>query len=590
MRRKGPILGFGAGNWLVLAALAGLLIVVVHQLTQLQRERLRATVAEQARDDIELIRASVQKALHEQDYQSIEPIVRQWGRGRGDIQEIRLVAANGFVIARYQRERPAAKVLQLTEKIPHFYKGHAILDLSKDLAPVEEDIAQWRIGLAGGAGVIAFIFWLLLWTNHLRKREALMLRRRNDELKQAETRMQDAFLELERGRHYLKHTLDSIASILVGVDADDRITQWNKRAEETTHIEAEDALGLPFTELLPQLREQTEQVRQAIAGQQERTQRITRVSGGMVHYYKVVVSPLPAAAGPGAIIRVDDISRQVRFEQMMVQSEKMNSLGGLATGVAHEINNPLSGVLQNCQNMLRRLSTDLPANQKVADAVGIDLERMQEYLEQREIPQFLYLARDAAERASRIVNDLFAFSQRNPGGFEKVSATDLLETTLRLASSDYEMNRQTDFTRLEIVRDFAGDVPLLHCDRTRIEQVLLNLIKNAAQAMALANTPTPRRITLRTRWESEFGLLVVEDNGPGMSDDIQRRAFEPFFTTKAPGAGTGLGLAVAYFIVTQQHGGSIDLATAPGKGSRFSVRLPFTPDRAGKTPGFSPAR
>ncbi len=590
MRRKGPILGFGAGNWLVLAALAGLLIVVVHQLTQLQQERLRATVAEQARDDIELIRASVQKALHEQDYQSIEPIVRQWGRGRGDIQEIRLVAANGFVIARYQRERPAAKVLQLTERIPHFYKGHAILDLSKDLAPVEEDIAQWRIGLAGGAGVIAFIFWLLLWTNHLRKREALVLRRRSDELEQTETQLQKVSLELERDRHYLKQTLDSIPSILVGVDVDDRITQWNKGAEKTTHIEAEDALGLPFTELLPQLQEQAEQVRQAIAGQQECTQRITRVSGGMVHYYRVAISPLSAAAGPGAVIRVDDFNRQVRFEQMMVQSEKITSLGGLAASVAHEINSPLSGVLQNCQNILRRLSTDLPANRQVAGAVDIDLERLQEYLERRQIPQFLDMVRDAAERASRIINDLLAFSRRNPEGFEKVSVTDLLETTLRLASSDYEMNRQTDFTRLEIVRDFAGDVPLLHCDRTRIEQVLLNLIKNAAQAMALADTPAPRRITLHAHREGELGLLVVEDNGPGMSDEIQRRAFEPFFTTKAPGTGTGLGLAVAHFIVTQQYGGSIDLATAPGKGSRFSVRLPFTPDRAVETPGFSPAR
>jgi signal transduction histidine kinase len=259
---------------------------------------------------------------------------------------------------------------------------------------------------------------------------------------------------------------------------------------------------------------------------------------------------------------------------------------GLAAGVAHEINNPLSGVLQNCQNLRRRLSTDLQANRQVASAVGIDLERLHEYLRRRKIPQFLDMVKDAAERASRIINDFLVFGRRNPEGFEKVSVTDLLETTLRLASSDYEMKRQTDFNRLEIVRDFAGGLPLLHCERSRIEQVLLNLIRNAAQAMALADTSAPRRITLRARRDGERALLEVEDNGPGMSDDIQRRAFEPFFTTKALGAGAGLGLSVVYFIVTQQHGGSIDIASTPSKGSRFSIRLPFTPDPPGKAPGF----
>ena len=583
---KGPTSGFGTGNWLVLAAIVGLLAAVWLQLTQLERERLRAAVGEQARDDIQLIRVAVHSALQKQDYQSIDPMLQQWGRSREDTLEIRLVAANGFVIARYQRGGPAGEVLQLSEKIPRSYKGHATLELSKDLAPLEEDVARRQIGLAGGTGIVAFVFWLLLWTNQLRKRETLGLRLRSEALDQAEARLQDAALELERGRHYLKHTLDSIPSILVGVDADSRITQWNKGAEDATHIEAEDALGLPFTELLPQLREQAEQVRQALAGQEERTQRITRVSGGMVHYYRVVISPLPDSAGPGAIIRLDDIGQRVRFEQMMVQSEKMTSMGGLAAGVAHEINNPLSGVLQNCQNLRRRLSTDLQANRQVASTVGIDLERLHEYLRRRKIPQFLDMVKDAAERASRIINDLLVFGRRNPEGFEKVSVTDLLETTLRLASSDYEMRRQTDFNRLEIVRDFAGGLPLLHCERSRIEQALLNLIRNAAQAMALADTPARRRITLRARRDGERALLEVEDNGPGMSDNIRRRAFEPFFTTKAPGAGAGLGLSVVYFIVTQQHGGSIDIASTPSKGSRFSIRLPFTPDPPGKAPGF----
>ena len=318
--RKGPTPAFNTASWLVLAAIAGLLAVAVLQLTQLQRERLRTAAEEQARDDIQLIGASVHRAMDKQDYQSIDRILRQWGRVREDTQEIRLIAANGFVIARFLHDRSAGEVLQLAEKIPHFYKDLATLELSKDLAPLEEDVARLQIGLAAGAGVVAVTFWLLLWINQARKRGALMLRLRNEALDQTEARLQDAALELKRGRHYLKHTLDFIPSIVVGVADDGCITQWNKGAEDATHIEAEDALGLPFTELLSQLREQAEQVRQAIAGRQEHIQRITHVSGGMVHYYRVVISPLSDSAGSGAIIRIDDISQRVRFEQMMVES------------------------------------------------------------------------------------------------------------------------------------------------------------------------------------------------------------------------------------------------------------------------------
>ncbi|MFO1420366.1 MAG: ATP-binding protein, partial [Candidatus Competibacteraceae bacterium] len=111
------------------------------------------------------------------------------------------------------------------------------------------------------------------------------------------------------------------------------------------------------------------------------------------------------------------------------------------------------------------------------------------------------------------------------------------------------------------------------CDKTEIEQVILNLLKNAAQAMAEDGTPSPT-ITLRVRYETDYVLIEVIDNGPGMDEKTLKRIFEPFFTTKEVGSGTGLGLSVSYFIVTEQHNGRLSAMSKPGQGARFSIRLP----------------
>jgi signal transduction histidine kinase len=125
------------------------------------------------------------------------------------------------------------------------------------------------------------------------------------------------------------------------------------------------------------------------------------------------------------------------------------------------------------------------------------------------------------------------------------------------------------------VRDYDPELETLVCDHTEIEQVLLNLIKNAAQAMADGGTPHPHRIILRTRRQDAYGVIEVQDNGPGMDKQTQRRVFEPFFTTKAVGAGTGLGLSVSYFIVTEQHKGTLGVTSHPGQGTCFTIRLPL---------------
>ncbi len=389
------------------------------------------------------------------------------------------------------------------------------------------------------------------------------------------TEQKQAKEEVARMRLYLKNIIDSMPSMLIGVDPWGYITVLNQPAEQAGGLSWEAAQGRFFGDVFPLLEGQFEQVRQAIRhGRPIKTPRMTLESAGEMHYADVMVYPLMADNASGAVIRVDDVTARVRIESMMVQTEKMLSVGGLAAGMAHEINNPLGAILQGSQNILRRIGPDLSQNRSAADALGVDLNQLNRYLQERGILRFLEGIREAGTRAAKIVADMLSFSRRSESRFAPVDVEDMLETVLRLAASDYDLKKKYDFKRIRIERDYDPALRLLYCDKTEIEQVILNLLKNAAQAMAEEGAPAPA-ITLRTLREPEHALVEVIDNGPGMDDNTLKRIFEPFFTTKEVGAGTGLGLSVSYFIVTEQHNGRLSVASKPGQGTRFSIRLPL---------------
>jgi PAS domain S-box-containing protein len=371
--------------------------------------------------------------------------------------------------------------------------------------------------------------------------------------------------------------IDSMPSMLVAVDQDGRITQWNAVAAQTTGVSAQQAVGHQVADFLPIDETQADQIRKAITGGKPvKAERLPVTLAGETRIVDALVYPLIADGTVGAVIRLDDVTDRVRMQEMMVQTEKMLSVGGLAAGMAHEINNPLGAILQSCQNIQRRFSGELPANLKAAAELDLDLERVNQYLEQRNILQFLHRIQEAGTRAAKIVNDMLAFSRRSELHYEPINLAELLETTVRLASSDYDLKQAYDIKLVEIKRDFDPDIGFIECDKTEIEQVILNLIVNAAQAMATNPAQEkPPRITLRTRLEQDYARIEVMDNGPGMDEQTRRRIFEPFYTTKEVGVGTGLGLSVSYFIIYDQHKGSMQVESEPGEGARFIIRLPL---------------
>jgi len=269
------------------------------------------------------------------------------------------------------------------------------------------------------------------------------------------------------------------------------------------------------------------------------------------------------------------ITQRRRMEELIIQSEKMLSVGGLAAGMAHEINNPLAGILQNVQVIENRIRSDLPKNICTAEGIGISMTDINRYLVERDIFNMIEAISESGKRAARIVNNMLNFSRKTTSQFAPHDIHELLEQTLELAGNKYDLKKRFDFRGIEIIRDFDPNLPKISCEGTKIQQVLLNLFGNAAQALAGMQNNEPSRIILKTRQEAGMAAIEIADNGPGMNEDVRRRVFEPFFTTKSVGDGTGLGLSVSYFIITQNHQGTMTAASLPGKGAVFTIKLPI---------------
>jgi len=391
------------------------------------------------------------------------------------------------------------------------------------------------------------------------------------------TERKQAESEVRRAQDYIRNILDSMPSVLIGVDPQGLVTHWNKAAEDIVGVTAGQALGRPLEEVFPRLFSLMETIRSAMRERKPR-----RIEREMFYaenergYQDVMIYPLVSNGGEGAVVRVDDVTHRVQIEEMMVQSEKMVSVGSLAAGMAHEINNPLSGILQSAQVVISHLSPDVLANKVAAEASGCTMESIRTYAEKRKIFSFLEGIRESGLRAAHIVSNMLEFSRKSQSQHSSTDINTLLDKAVELAFYDYDLKKKYDFKQVHIVREYDLDLPEVSCTRTEIEQVILNLLKNATQAMALQeNRATLPTIILRTARDGDGLRIEVEDNGPGMPESVRKRIFEPFFTTKLVGKGTGLGLSVSYFIVVTNHGGRFDVQSQPGKGTRFIMHLPF---------------
>ncbi|MEJ2156535.1 MAG: PAS domain S-box protein [Desulfobacteraceae bacterium] len=387
--------------------------------------------------------------------------------------------------------------------------------------------------------------------------------------------------EIRKLRNYLSNIINSMPSLIVGVDRKCSVTQWNKTAEKATGISAEDARSKIISDVLPQMAFEKGKIIQSIQTRQinQENNKPFKAQTEM-RYVDVTIFPLIANGVEGAVIRIDDVTDNVRLEEIMVQSEKMVSVGGLAAGMAHEINNPLAGMIQTANIMKSRLADlQIPANLRVAEEIGIPMEHIKTFMQKRDILRMLEAINESGRRVADIVDNMLSFARKTEATFSYHHPAQLMDKTLELAVTDYDLKKQYDFKTIQIIKKYENNLPMLHCEGAKIQQVLLNILRNGAQAMQAEHTEKDAApsFILRLSVETDTNMLKIEieDNGPGMDKPTQSRIFEPFFTTKPVGVGTGLGLSVSYFIITQNHGGTMDVASILGKGSTFIIRLPL---------------
>ena len=275
-----------------------------------------------------------------------------------------------------------------------------------------------------------------------------------------------------------------------------------------------------------------------------------------------------------AVIR--DISLKRQNQEIIIQNEKMLSVGGLAAGMAHEINNPLAGLMQTVNVIAQRLdpSANMKANIQAAEKAGITMDDLRKYIELRNIPDMIANVGESGKRIALIVENILSFSRKSIDERSTNNIVDIIEKSIELASTDYDLKKNYDFKKIAIKKEYEPDIPEIPCERTKIQQVLLNILKNGAQAMTEGEINNPE-IKIKVHKDQERGIVIeIGNNGPEMDDEIKRRVFEPFYTTKPVGVGTGLGLSVSYFIIKENHGGDLFVESEPGQGVKFVIILP----------------
>jgi len=393
------------------------------------------------------------------------------------------------------------------------------------------------------------------------------------ELEESKSTVEDSNVSLKA---MLSKIIDSMPSIIIGVNTQARIILWNSEARIMTGKSFDQVEGKNLFDVFPLLKKEESIVSSAIEqGQIKKEERLETILNNERFIYDVTAYPLINNQIDGAVLRIDNITSRVNMEEMMIQTEKMQSIGGLAAGMAHEINNPLAGILQSAQVIQNRVKIDMAKNIRAAEEAGIDLEKLNLYFKNRKIFNMIDSILDAGRRAADIVANMLTFSRKSDSSFSNQHIETVLDQTINLLEKDYDLKKYVDFKKIKIIRDYTSTLGQIPCDRGKIQQVFFNILKNGAHAM-MENTDTRAPLfRITTRKEEGLAIIEIEDNGPGMNDTTKTRLFEPFFTTKSVGIGTGLGLYVSYFIIVENHKGIISVDSFPGNGAKFTIKLPL---------------
>ncbi len=377
-------------------------------------------------------------------------------------------------------------------------------------------------------------------------------------------------------QNYLSNIINSMPSSIIGIDATGKITQINDNAKKFFRLSNQKIIGRDIFTLLPYLDLSQQMIANIIRDRKPKQIQKNNLSlFDKSFFLEITIYPLEDQNRTGAVIRIDDISERIKLEEMMIQSEKMMSVGGLAAGMAHEINNPIAGMLQNAMVIKNKFSRDLPNNFAVAKKLDLDLEKVQQYIQERNITKHLDLINSAGVRAAEIITNMLSFARKSESKFKYMKMPVIIDNTLEILKTDYNMKKKYDFMKINIIKNYAEDQPKIKCEETKIQQVFMNILKNGAEAMMSGDRNTAPTFIINVFSKDGNIYIEFENNGPPIPPEIRKRIFEPFFTTKRTWSGTGLGLSVSYFIIARNHNGEMWVESKKNNNTAFVIELPI---------------
>jgi PAS domain S-box-containing protein len=438
--------------------------------------------------------------------------------------------------------------------------------------------------------LLVLVFGLMLTGVYLRYVKAKAAQ--SAEIAGAAHEIQRAEAELQQTNEMLEAVIHSSPLAVVVLDLEGKVTLWNPAAERMQGWTKEEVLGGYLPIILPQSNpDEVQRVHERILSKGHVTgleYLCTTKSGSHI---KVSVSgaPLHNAAGElsGAVYLVMEITEQKRLESQLGQAQKLESIGQLAAGIAHEINTPIQYVGDNLrflqesfesrnrlyaayQCLVMAVQNGQPADGLAAECEAIALEVDVDYLRE-EIPRALEQSLEGTEHVAQIVGAMKEFSHFGTVGKISVDINHAIRSTTLVSRHEWKYVA-------DLKTDFDEDLPKVQCIPGELNQVILNLIINAAHAIGdvVGRQPGAKgTITISTRRDGDWAEIRVSDTGTGIPEAARPNIFNPFFTTKGVGKGTGQGLAIAHSVVVQRHGGSITFETDMGVGTTFLVRLPL---------------
>ena len=398
----------------------------------------------------------------------------------------------------------------------------------------------------------------------------------------------------QKAQRHTEQILASISSILIGLDEQGRVLRWNAAAEKTFGFQTHEVEGHPLSHCGIQW--DWSRIDPAISNCLARQEpvrlddlRYVTVSG-KEGFLGLTFSPVLPDGGEtaGLLILGVDLSERKMLEAQLGLAQKMESIGQLAAGIAHEINTPIQYVSDNLRFLkegFTSLQTLLASYALLRDYVvtttmapealqtvqTAEAEADVAYLDD-EIPKALQQSLEGADRVARIVRAMKDFSHPGTGEKKAVDLNKAIESTVIVARNEWKYVA-------EVVTELDAELPLVPCLQGEFNQVVLNLLINAAHAVddvVQKNNGGKGRITVCTRTLDTQAEIRITDTGTGIPEAVQARIFDPFFTTKEVGRGSGQGLAIAHDVIVKKHGGTLTFETNSGTGTTFVIRLPLT--------------